>query len=67
MAQDKMTYAEILAQVDSLTTTARLFCVAPVLVQDDAMTQEQRETLANLAVELSAIISTVEGLRNNNS
>lgn len=64
MAQDKMTYAEILAQVDSLTTTARLFCVAPVLVQDDAMTQEQRETLANLAVDLSAIISTVEGLRN---
>lgn len=53
-----------MAQVDSLTTTARLFCVAPVLVQDDAMTQEQRETLANLAVELSAIISTVEGLRN---
>ncbi|MBQ2420376.1 MAG: hypothetical protein II284_03145 [Clostridia bacterium] len=67
MAQDKMTYAEILAQVDSLTTTARLFCVAPVLVQDESKTAEQRETLAKLAVELSAIISTVEELRNNNS
>lgn len=63
MAQDKMTYAEILAKVDDLTTTARLFCITPVLVQDETMTQEQRETLAELSVELSAIISTVEDLR----
>ena len=63
MAQDKMTYAEILAQVDELTTRARLFAIAPVLIQDEDMTSEQREQLAELSVSLSEIISTVQELR----
>lgn len=63
MAQEKMTYAEILAQVDALTTRARLFAIAPVLIQDEDMTEEQREQLAELSVSLSEIISTVQELR----
>lgn len=63
MAQEKMTYAEILAQVDELTTRARLFAIAPVLIQDEDMTEEQREQLAELSVSLSEIISTVQELR----
>ena len=63
MAQEKMTYAEILAQVDELTTRARLFTIAPVLIQDEDMTEEQREQLAELSVSLSEIISTVQELR----
>ena len=63
MAQDKMTYADVLAKVDELTTRARLFAVTPVLIQDEDMTKEQREQLAELSVSLSAIISTVEELR----
>ena len=58
-----MTYADVLAKVDELTTRARLFAVTPVLIQDEDMTQEQREQLAELSVSLSAIISTVEELR----
>ena len=58
-----MTYAEILAQVDALTTRARLFAIAPVLIQDEDMTEEQREQLAELSVSLSEIISTVQELR----
>ena len=63
MAQEKMTYAEILAQVDALTTRARLFAIAPVLIHDEDMTEEQREQLAELSVSLSEIISTVQELR----
>lgn len=58
-----MTYADVLAKVDELTTRARLFAVTPVLIQDEDMTKEQREQLAELSVSLSAIISTVEELR----
>ena len=66
MATGLYTYAEILAKVDTLTTEARLYAVAPVLIQDELLTPEERETLAELSVKLSDIISTVEELRNNN-
>ena len=67
MAKGLYTYAEILAKVDTLTTEARLYAVAPVLIQDELLTPEERETLAELSVKLSDVISTVEELRNNNS
>ena len=63
MAKGLYTYAEILAKVDTLTTEARLYAVAPVLIQDELLTPEERETLAELSVKLSDIISTVEELR----
>ena len=63
MATGLYTYAELLAKVDALTTEARTFAVTPVLIQDENLTPEQRETLAELSVKLSDIISTVEELR----
>ena len=63
MATGLFTYAEILAKVDALTTEARMFAITPVLIQDENLTPEQRETLAELSVKLSDIISTVEELR----
>ena len=63
MATGLFTYAEILAKVDALTTEARMFAITPVLIQDENLTPEQREQLAELSVSLSAIISTVEELR----
>ena len=66
MATGLFTYAEILAKVDALTTEARMFAITPVLIQDENLTPEQRETLAKLSVSLSDVISTVEDLRNNN-
>lgn len=67
MATGLFTYAEILAKVDALTTEARMYAVTPVLIQDELLTPEERETLAELSVKLSDIINTVEELRNNNS
>ena len=63
MATGLFTYAEILAKVDALTSEARMYAVTPVLIQDEFLTPEQRETLAELSVKLSDIISTVEELR----
>ena len=63
MATGLFTYAEILAKVDALTTEARMFAITPVLIQDESLTPEQREQLAELSVSLSEIISTVEELR----
>lgn len=63
MATGLYTYAELLAKVDALTTEARMYAVTPVLIQDENLTPEQRETLAELSVKLSDVISTVEGLR----
>ena len=40
MAKGLYTYAEILAKVDTLTTEARLYAVAPVLIQDELLTPE---------------------------
>ena len=67
MATGLFTYAELLAKVDALTTEARMYAVTPVLIQDELLTPEERETLAELSVKLSDIINTVEELRNNNS
>ena len=67
MATRLFTYAEILAKVDTLATEARMYAVTPVLIQDETLTPEERETLAELVVKLSGIITTVEELRNNNS
>lgn len=67
MATGLFTYAEILAKVDTLATEARMYAVTPVLIQDETLTPEERETLAELVVKLSGIITTVEELRNNNS
>ena len=44
-----------------------MYAVTPVLIQDETLTPEERETLAELSVKLSDVISTVEELRNNNS
>lgn len=63
MATGLYTYAELLAKVDALTTEARTYAVTPVLIQDENLTPEQRETLAELSVKLSDIISIVEELR----
>lgn len=63
MATGLFTYAEILAKVDALTTEARMFAITPVLIQDENLTPEQREQLAELSVSLSEIISTVQELR----
>ena len=63
MATGLFTYAEILAKVDALTTEARMFAITPVLIQDENLTPEQREQLAELSVSLSEIISTVHELR----
>lgn len=40
-----------------------MYAVTPVLIQDENLTPEQRETLAELSVKLSDVISTVEELR----
>ena len=40
-----------------------MYAVTPVLIQDENLTPEQRETLAELSVSLSEIISTVQELR----
>ena len=63
MATGLFTYAEILAKVDALTTEARMFAITPVLIQDENLTPEQREQLAELSVSLSEIISTVQEMR----
>lgn len=63
MATGLYTYAELLAMVDALTSEARTYAVTPVLIKDENLTPEQRETLADLSVKLSNIISTVEELR----
>ena len=63
MATGLFTYAEILAKVDALTTEARMFAITPVLIQDENLTPEQHEQLAELSVSLSEIISTVQELR----
>lgn len=62
-APRQYTYSEILAKVEGLILQARLMTVTPVLIQDNNLTQPQRETLARLTVELSEIAATVEDLQ----